>query len=248
MLRIAICDDQDESLRLIDRALDNYLADSQGSVADVSRYENPDAFLSDLHLSGGWDIVILDVCMPGMNGMDLAREIRSRHDRTEIIFISFSSDYAVEAFAFNAVHYVLKPFEYKDFKEAMDRAVGQILEKGSLPVMLQLENGIMQIVDADDILYIESVGYRRIVHTRSAVYEETKKSLSKMIAELEELTPGQFIQPYRGYIVNLDAIRTISSDKIIMQNGDFILIKRGDFRHLKDLFFKWSFRGRNLIV
>ena len=71
---------------------------------------------------------------------------------------------------------------------------------------------------------------------------------SMMFAELEELTPGQFIQPYRGYIVNLDAIRTISSDKIIMQNGDFILIKRGDFRHLKDLFFKWSFRGRNLIV
>ena len=224
-----------------------YSAASDNISFEVRSFSDPAAFLSELRRTGGWDIVILDVCMPGMNGMDLAREIRSRHDRTEIIFISFSSDYAVEAFAFNAVHYVLKPFEYKDFILAMYRAVGQ-LEKGSLPVMLQLENGIMQIVDADDILYIESVGYRRIVHTRSAVYEETKKSLSRMFAELEELTPGQFIQPYRGYIVNLDAIRTISSDKIIMQNGDFILIKRGDFRHLKDLFFKWSFRGRNLIV
>ena len=108
MLRIAICDDQSESLRLIDRAVRSYIASLPDPAADISLYDEPERFLEALSSSGGWDVVILDVCMPGMNGMDVARRIRSRHDRTAIIFISFSSDYAVEAFSVNAVHYVLK--------------------------------------------------------------------------------------------------------------------------------------------
>ncbi len=245
MLRIAICDDQDESLRILDRAVRRYFEAAPEIVPEISIYDGPDSFMNALNTSAGWDIVLLDVCMPGLSGMDIARKIRLRHDRTEIIFISFSSEYAVEAFALNAVHYVLKPFSEDDFKEAMDRAVKPFTGNPRRSVMLQLENGIAHIVDIDDILYIESVAYRRVVHTYSAIYEETRKSLSKLQEELSALSPGQFIQPYRGYIVNLNAIRTIAIDRIIMQNSDPILIKRGDFRHLRDIFFKWSFRNRD---
>ena len=111
--------------------------------------------------------------------------------------------------------------------------------------MLQLANGIAHAVDIDDILYIESIAYRRAVHTGTAVYEETRKTLSKLMEELDGLSPGQFIQPYRGYIVNLDAVRTVATDRIVMQNGDSVLIKRGDFRRLRDVFFSWSFRRKD---
>ena len=125
MFRIAICDDQDDSLRLIDRAVTRYCSERSDLQADISRFDNPLEFLNALHSSGGWDIVILDVCMPEVNGTEIAREIRNRHDRTEIIFISYSTEYAVEAFALNAVHYVLKPLNEKDFREAMDRAMSE---------------------------------------------------------------------------------------------------------------------------
>ena len=246
MFRIAICDDQDDSLRLIDRAVTRYFLERSDLQADISRFDNPLEFLNALHSSGGWDIVILDVCMPEVNGTEIAREIRNRHDRTEIIFISYSTEYAVEAFALNAVHYVLKPLNEKDFREAMDRAIKPFSEREKKTIMLLLANGIVQAVDIKEILYIESVAYRRLVHTSTTLYEETRKPLAKLHEELEALSPGQFILPYRGYIVNLDAIRTISTDRIIMQNGDFILIKRGDFRHLRDIFFQWSFRNRDI--
>lgn len=242
MFRVAICDDQSDQLKTEIRIAEKYFEEAPGLDAVITGYDDPDAFLSDLRSSGGWDIVILDVCMPGYLGTDIAKEIRDRHDRTEIIFVSFSRDYAVEAFSLNAVHYVTKPLSEESVREALDRAVRPFAERAKKPVMLSLENGVIQNVDANDIMYIESVAYRRIVHTATADYEETKKPLSKLFIELEALCPGQFIQPNRGYIVNLDSVRTISADRIIMQNGDSILIRRGDFRNLRDIFFQWSFR------
>ena len=175
MFRIAICDDQDDSLRLIDRAVTRYFSERSDLQADISRFDNPLEFLNALHSSGGWDIVILDVCMPEVNGTEIAREIRNRHDRTEIIFISYSTEYAVEAFALNAVHYVLKPLNEKDFREAMDRAIKPFSEREKKTIMLLLANGVVQAVDIKEILYIESVAYRRLVHTSTTLYEETRR-------------------------------------------------------------------------
>ena len=61
--------------------------------------------------------------------------------------------------------------------------------------------------------------------------------------EFNNLSPGQFIQPYRGYIVNQNVIRTITPEHLVLHNGDSILIKRGDFRRLREIFFSWSFRN-----
>ena len=245
MLRIAICDDQTIHLSVVHKALENYL-DEKKLEAEIHDYTSAGDLLSFIEEGNQCDVAILDICIPDMLGTDLAREVRRLSPRTSIIFLSVSRDYAVEAFALGAVHYVLKPFSDSEFFEAMDRAL--VRNEKEKKLLLSLGNGIVESVDISTISYIESVAYRREVHTDTAVYEETRQTLHSLHERLEELSPGQFIQPYRGYIVNLDAIRTISSDKIIMQNGDFILIKRGDFRHLKDLFFKWSFRGRNLIV
>ncbi len=242
-MRIAICDDQNVHLEKVHDAVVDYLARHDAGEAEITDYSDPEEFMQSLRKEGGWDIVLLDVCMPGFLGTDLAREIRSRHDRTEIIFLSVSDDFAVEAFSLKAAHYVLKPFTQNQFDEAMDRAMAPFLRHEPRKLLLQLENGVVQAIEADDILYVESVAYRRIVHTAAAVYEETRKTLSKMLEELEALCPGQFLQPYRGYVVNLDAIRTIASDRLVLRNGDSILIKRGDFRRLREKFFEWSFRS-----
>ena len=113
-------------------------------------------------------------------------------------------------------------------------------------LLVNVGNGAVQSVSIDKILYIESQGYRRVVHALDGSYEEIKNTLSHMQEELEAISPGQFIQPYRGYIVNLDAVRTVASDRIFLNNGEFILIKRGDFRRIRSLLFAWSFgNGRH---
>ena len=241
MFTIAICDDQDGQLELVKEALRRYSAASDNISFEVRSFSDPAAFLSELRRTGGWDIVILDVCMPGFSGTDLAREIRERHDRTEIIFVSFSRDYAVDAYDIGAVHYVTKPVSSESLALAMDRAVMQSQEAAHKRLIIHMKDGVIQSVDCDDIIYIESMGYRRVVHTKEGEYEEMRKSLSALCEELNLLCPGRFLTPYRGYIINLDEIDMIMPGHIMMRNGAKILIKRGDYRRLRDLYFSWTF-------
>ncbi len=246
MVRVAICDDQQEYLAGVHDAVSSYFSRRPEFSVRISDFSSPTRFLEELGRSSGWDIVVLDICLPGMLGTDVAREIRRRHDRTEIIFISISRDYAIDAFSLKAVHYVVKPFAQAQLDEALDRAMASFEEKNIRRLLINIGNGEVQSVSIDKILYIESQGYRRVVHTAEGLYEEVKDTLSRMQEELDSISLGQFIQPYRGYIVNLDAVRTVASDRIFLNNGEFILIKRGDFRRIRSLLFAWSFgNGRH---
>ena len=240
MFNIAICDDQTTQLRATAKALDSYIALHPGMEATTKLFDNPKDLLMSLD-DNRWSVIILDVCMTGMLGTDAAKEIRSRSGNVPIIFISISGEYAVEAFALNAVHYLLKPFLQEDFNEAMDRALGPFPSKGADKIMLKLKNGILHAVDVDSIMFIESIGYSRLLHTKDRIYEETRKTLGTFMEELEKMRPGLFIQPYRGYIVNMEAIKTIEPRRMLLKSGDTILIKRGDFRKIRDTYFSWSF-------
>lgn len=241
MFSIAICDDQHDQLKAIGKALDSYAASHPRMEIEPEFFANPLQLIGKLSSGAEWDAVILDVCMAGMMGTEAAREIRKKLGSIPIIFISISREYAVEAFSLNAVHYLVKPYSQDGFDEALDRALGPLPARSSGKVMLKLRSGILHSVDADSILFIESVGYSRLVHTDGNIYEETRKTLSSFMEELGKLRPGMFIQPYRGYIVNMEAIRTIEPRRIVLRNGEGILIKRGDFRRIRDQYFSWSF-------
>ena len=119
MLRIAICDDQPTQLMLICSAAKQYFAEFQKYVAEVYGFQNAMEFLDSLEQTGGYDIAILDICMPGINGVRVGTEIRKRKDPTEIIFLTTSNEFAVEAFALNAVHYLVKPFTQEQFQDCL---------------------------------------------------------------------------------------------------------------------------------
>ena len=243
MITVAICDDQSVQLANVKSAVEAYFARRHDFMVRIDIFDDSSSFLDELIKSGGWDIVILDICMPGISGTELARVIRRRRDRTEIIFMSISSEFALDAFALKAVHYLLKPFTIAQMEEALNRALLSFSEHRPKRILLHLENGAVQSVDLDEISYIESIAYRRVVHTDGGgIFEETKRPLAGFLEELEKHSPGQVIQPYRGYIVNQDAISTITPSHLVLRNGDSILIKRGDFRRLREIFFTWTFR------
>ena len=73
------------------------------------------------------------------------------------------------------------------------------------------------------------------------LYEERRKPLSALMEELDQLSPGQFCIPYRGYIINLSEVSTITPSHIMMRDGARILIKRGDYRRIRDIYFSWIF-------
>ena len=241
MISIAVCDDTHQHLESLCAQVEGYFSSHGSPEHEILSYSSPDALIQDLENGRRCDIAILDIIMPGKSGTDTARRIREIDEDARIIFASVSREYAIEAYSIGAVHYIPKPVEPEALEEALDRAISFKHPKPERRIVLYMKNAIIQSVECNDILYIESLGYRRIVHTRQGVFEETKQTLSTLLEELECLCPGQFCSPYRGYIINLNEISTITPSHIVMRDGFKVLMKRGDYRRIRDIYFAWTF-------
>ena len=240
-MNIAVCDDSPEQLALIHAAAIDYFTRHDGQKLKISVYNNPLLFLEGIKTIGGFDIILLDICMPGISGTDVAREIRRRKDKSEIIFITTSDEFAVDAFALKAAHYLLKPFSQGEFDEAMDRAMVHFSDGSVKKIVLKPQGGGLQSVEINDILYIESFGHLLNVHLETGLITESRRALSRILEMLEELSPGQFDSPCKGYLLNHKRIRTIEPKVAILQNGKEIPVARGSFRDFQERHFKYMF-------
>lgn len=243
MLKITICDDSPEQLTLIRSSLLTYFA-SHEEQPEISAFSSSLLFLESLDKSGGCDIALLDICMPGILGTEVAKEIRTRRDKTEIIFLTTSDEYAVDAFVLKAAHYLLKPFTQAQFDEAMDRAMARFADGTVKNIVIKPEGGGAQMVDIGEILYIETQKHILTVHMKTGVCTEGQRSLSRLMEELEKLSPGQFITPYKGYLVNQKAIAAIEPEQIVLRGGARIPIPKRGFRELQNAYFDYMF-GKN---
>lgn len=241
MLRIAICDDQGPDRAEVYQGVEDYLAAQPELEGRVDVFDQPAALLAALEAGATWDVALLDVYMPGELGTQLARELRQRLPALTFVFLTTSPDHAVEAFALGAVHYLVKPFTPEQMDAALDRAIAPHLGRADKALLLHLENGVTHSVPLGEITYIESMGHRRVVHTAKGDFDERQQSLTALYDQLQALLPGQFIAPYRGYIVNQAAIRTITAQGIFLHSGARIPLKEGDFRKTRNAYFQWAF-------
>lgn len=241
MLHIVICDDSPEQLVNIEKAAERYFSNCQDWEAQIEAFDNALLFLESLDKTGGYDIALLDICMPGILGTDLAREIRQRHDITEIIFLTTSDEYAIDAFTLKAAHYLLKPFTQAQFDEAMDRAMARFADGTVKSIVIKPEGGGAQMLDIGEILYIESQGHILTIYTKTGIITEAQRSLSRLMEELEKLSPGQFITPYKGFLANQKAITAIEPWQISLRGGARIPIPKRGFRELQNAYFDYMF-------
>lgn len=178
--------------------------------------------------------------MPGLLGTDIAAEMRKQKSRAEIIFLSTSEEFAVEAFAVRAAHYLVKPFTQKEFDQAMDRVMESIRQRHSGKMIFRLVGGGIQVEEVNAILYVESNGHIQQVYTADHSLLETRQSLASLLDTLDAIAPGQFVSPGKGYIVNQSAIRVIKSDYIEIQGHKIPLAKR-KYRQFQESYLKFIF-------
>ncbi|MDD3335927.1 MAG: LytTR family DNA-binding domain-containing protein [Eubacteriales bacterium] len=241
MLSIAICDDDVDQLALIQISANRYFAAHPTWMVQYQVFDNPFLLLDQLEMGESYQVALLDICMPEISGTDIAKQIRARHDPTEIVFLTTSNEYAVDAFALKAAHYLLKPFTQAQFDEAMDRALTRFAEGTSKSIPVKAEGGIVQKVDIDEILYIESQKHLLTLYLFNGTITEGQRSLIRFMEELEKLAPGQFVAPYKGYIVNQKAIVTIEPEKLILRGGACIPIPKRRYREIQNNYFDYMF-------
>jgi DNA-binding LytR/AlgR family response regulator len=243
MLHVVICDDTPDQLQGIVTAAERFFAAHPSCEYEIATFSSSVALLDSLDRTGECDIALLDICMPGILGTEAAREIRRRYSKTELIFLTTSDEYAVDAFALKAAHYLLKPFTQAQFDVAMERAMAHFAESAPKAIFIRAEGGELYSVDLLDLLYIESVGHNLNVHTTRQMLVESRRSLSRLLEELNALSPGQFVSPYKGYIVNHKAINSIKKDRIILKDQSVIPIPKRGYRAVQDAYFDYMFSG-----
>ena len=152
------------------------------------------------------DLLLLDIEMPDMNGLDLIRKLGNQ--RPLIIFTTAKKDYAVEAFELSVVDYLVKPITLPRLKQAVERA-GEVLESNKEEVKVEeqgfvfvKDNGILKRISIDDILFLEAMGDYVKVHTSQKfhVVHATLKSIE------EKLPASKFLRVHRSYIVAINKI------------------------------------------
>ncbi len=123
-LNITICDDEINELENIKQIVSEYAKAHSELLVKVKYFLNPLDMLDDINKSGVPDIALLDICMPGVLGTEAAKEIQSKSgENTDIIFLTTSADFAVEAFALHVNDYLTKPFTKERLTDTLDRVI-----------------------------------------------------------------------------------------------------------------------------
>ncbi|KOP79972.1 LytR/AlgR family response regulator transcription factor [Cytobacillus solani] len=159
------------------------------------------------------EIVLVDIHMPGLNGMEAVKICKERLPALQVIFTTGYDEFAVEAFNISAADYIVKPIERTRLFIALEKAK-KLIQLNSGPNQLKKtvnklaikSNNTFLYLSVDDILYAEKEGRKTILHTKNS-YFETSESLQ----ELEGKLPNQFYKTHRSFLVNLKKITKIVS-------------------------------------
>lgn len=218
-LKIAVCDDdalQREYLSGVAAAW----AKRNRHLAEIRQYAEPKTFLFDYSEEKDFDILLLDIEMPEMNGIELAKRIRRESETVQIIFITGYYEYFGDGFDVSALHYLLKPVEEGKICPVLDRAANNLAYRERSVLIVEAEASVK--VALADILYVESQNVYVIVHTAHGTHR-TRMALGRFCEGLDET----FFKVHRSFVVNLKYIKKITRTDITMANGDTIPISRG---------------------
>ena len=172
MLKIAFCDDETQETRRLEALLEEYAADRGQDFAHTS-YQSPVELMAEVEKGTRFDIILLDVLMPGENGMAAAREIREYDSNVKIIFLTSSTEFAVESYAVDAWYYQLKPIRREDFFRLMDSACAACTREQKHSLILRSKSGIVRL-ELEELVYCEVMGRTLTFHLNNGVVLESR--------------------------------------------------------------------------
>jgi DNA-binding LytR/AlgR family response regulator len=218
MIHIAICDDEPPHAAEIRRLTENW-AQSRGQAAKLSVYHSAEALLFALADSVQMEILLLDVQMPGMDGVALARKLRRNDKSLQIVFISGFADYMPYGYDVGAVHYLLKPVNAGKLSEVLDRAV-ELLKRSKRYVVFDVSGESVRVA-AEDIVYAEAFSHEIELHSAGRVL-----NLRMSMNRLEEVLGEGFFRCHRSFIVHLRYVEGIRRNAVILEGGGSIPLSR----------------------
>ena len=228
-MRIAICDDLNTERKKVIEALNLIMGNFSVNEFDDG-YE-----LIKSHMHMPFDLIILDILMPKISGMDTARLLREKGVNTPVVFISSSEEFGVMSYSVLAFDYILKPIDVERLRECMKRLLAQKKKKHYISVTY---SGTETKILLSNIQCMES-NLRKVIITLS---ENREIEIVGKLADFEEyLIKHGFCRCHKSYIVNIEHIDSIENDTFFLTGGRTVKISRPYLQKAKKAYFDYVF-------
>ncbi len=235
MLKIAVCDDSRELLEKVEDILLEYEKVKNIPVA-VDTYICAEDLLDGIKKTD-YDILLLDIIMPGFTGMHAAREIRKYNEEIKIVFLTSSKEFAIESYSVGAYYYLLKPVLKEKLFSVLDKVVSEITSKQESCV-IYTHMGIVNIPFAK-IECLEVYNKHLVFHLSDGSTKETRGALTDY--ENVFLERKEFLKIHRSYILNMDYIHSIEAGEIATYSGKRFPVSRLLAKDIKEHYMNYMF-------
>lgn len=209
-MKIALVEDNGLHQAKIRQEIQNYF-DELNEVCELHVFDNGSDMLDHYYSVGGYDLLLRDIQLPGMDGVSVARQVRQKDDKVLIAFITSMTAYAVQGYSVYAMDYILKPINRISFRSTLDRAREMFRQRTEHYISVTTGDGMFK-VDISQIYYIETERHAvRLYYTKGSFHiNDTLKSIE------EKLKNAPFCRCNNCYLVNLAHVEQVKKDDVIV--------------------------------
>lgn len=232
-MKIALVDDDPSQLELLSELISDELLSLHDVTHRLYTFRSGEEFLKTWR-SGEYDLIILDIYMGDLTGVDVARRIRETDESVRLAFCTSSNEYASESYEVNAQYYLQKP--------ATAASIASLFRRLNLEIMV-----LTQTVKLPDdhsvilrkILYTEYINHTVTIYMKGLAPYRLRISQADMEALL--LPFGYFFSPTRGMIINFHEVDRLTDDSFFLHDGTPIPVSRRKYKEAKELYTKFRF-------
>ena len=224
MVRFAVCDDKKEELDLVADKIREYYADE----CEIIKYQDGESLLADSRTQL-FDVLFLDIVMPGLNGMELAAKIREENQNVKIVFVTNKEELANKGYLYEAFRFVCKSRLEQELPETAE-SLKRHFDSANEYLKLKTPAGII-IRAIKDIKYFEVKG-----HNVTVVCGSEEQVCGTLRAYEDSLNEKGFLRVHKGYLVNFRYIYSIRKDDVELTDGKALPLSRNRKHETKEKF------------
>jgi DNA-binding LytR/AlgR family response regulator len=237
-MRICLVDDDSVQLDHL-KIIINKWSNKYNTHTDLSFFHSSEEMLFEHNKSYPYDVIILDIQMGDINGIELAKKIRETDKNIILAFVSGMADYVFDGYEVQAIRYILKPIKEDKIYDLLDYVNTRITtENKYFIISISGEN---KKIKYDDIIYFESMGHYIILHLENKTYDY-KYNMSDLCLDLEG---SEFIRTHRSFVVNMKYVEKITKSECLLTKNIKVPLSRNSYKMVNHKFIDY-YKGKSV--